>query len=174
MSYLALCYSRHIGDRIIIWLQTKKWHGTVLDSTVSNVYCRFLPIIVIAWLHKWNRFSVWSKLISCFPWKQSVLEISTFQNSLNQEVAVIHDWCVENKLTTFPTKCNALVICPQVNKPVTNLCPSPGSVVDAVPRTKYLCITKDLKSNFQNHIHSIEQKLSKTIGIMCKVKTVLP
>ena len=47
-------------------------------------------------------------------------------------------------------------------------------VVAAGPCIKYLGVTIDLRLHFQNHIHAIEQKLSKAVGIISKLKSVLP
>jgi len=39
---------------------------------------------------------------------------------------------------------------------------------------KYLGITIDCRLNFQDHIHILATKLSKSVGIHCKLKHILP
>ena len=102
-------------------------------------------------------------------------KVSTLQVKMNMELKKHHNWCNANKLTINPSKSTAILISPKLNTQITNV----NFAIDNSPITisetaKYLGVTIDSKLNFQNHIKIIESKLSRGVGILYRLKAVLP
>jgi len=108
----------------------------------------------------------------------------SLQASLIREVSNIYNWCKANKLTINPNKCNSLIIFPQSNKSITEFpLTLEDSVIETEATAKYLGILIDsklnfkyhlnFKLNFKYHLNLVESKLSRAVGILYKVKTVL-
>ena len=99
----------------------------------------------------------------------------TLQNDLNSQAFCLNNWCNSNKLTINPQKCHILAISPKSNKNVTDLfIKLNGTVISAENSVKYLEINLDLNLNFRKHIEVIENKLSRSLAILFKLKPVLP
>ena len=80
-----------------------------------------------------------------------------------------------NKLTVNPSKFNFLVILPKLNKPFpqTKIFKNNISIPQCIS-IKYLGLTIDMNLNFDFHISSIAYKISRTIGIISKIRHYLP
>ena len=99
----------------------------------------------------------------------------TLQNDLNSQTSCLNKWCNSNKLTINPQKCHILAISPKSNKNVTDFfIKLNGTVIRAENSVKYLGINLDLNLNFRKHIEVIENKLSRSLAILFKLKPVLP
>ena len=99
----------------------------------------------------------------------------TLQNDLNSQASCLNKWCKSNKLTINPQKCHILAISPKSNKNVTDFfIKLDGTVISAENSVKYLGINLDLNLNFRKHIEVIENKLSRSLAILFKLKPVLP
>ena len=101
--------------------------------------------------------------------------VSTLQDKMNMELKKLHNWCNANKLTINPSKSTAILISPTLNTQITNV----NITIDNSPiiiseTAKYLGVMIDSKLNFQNHIKIIENKLSRGVGILYRLKAVLP
>ena len=97
------------------------------------------------------------------------------QNDLNSQAFCLNKWCKSNKLTINPQKCHIHAISPKSNKNVTDFfIELDGTVICAESSVKYLGINLDLNSNFRKHIEVIENKLSRSLAILFKLKPVLP
>ena len=95
---------------------------------------------------------------------------------LNSELFDIINWCKANKLTKNPFKCDAIVICPQINKTVSAKdfeIKLNNSIIDISNKARYLGILIDSKLNFKDHLNEMELKISRVVGIMHKLKSVL-
>ena len=102
-------------------------------------------------------------------------KVSTLQDKMNMELNKLHNWCNANKLTINPSKSTAILISPKLNTQITNV----NITIDNSPITisetaKYLGVMIDSKLNFQNHLKIIESKLSRGVGILYRLKAVLP
>ena len=99
----------------------------------------------------------------------------TLQNDLNSQASCLNKWCKSNKMTINPQKCRILAICPKSNKNVIDFfIKLDGTVISAGYSVKYLGINLDLNLNFSKLIEVIENKLSRSLTIMFKLKPVLP
>ena len=131
------------------------YYTSTIYQTLSDAYQEYLPTT------------------SC-----SLLSDPTFSNlidNMNKELEKLSDWCKANKLFVNHAKSNAMVIPPKQcvshndialkhnNKPIllTN-------------KFEYLGVTLDSKLDFHAHIELIENKISRSIGIICKMRNFFP
>ena len=93
----------------------------------------------------------------------------------NQELKNINLWMVSNGLTLHPSKTQALSIAPIIHKSSPSLslylC---SNIVNSTNTAKYLGILIDDQLSFKSHIHFLEKKLSRSVGIMAKLSYHLP
>ena len=84
-------------------------------------------------------------------------------------------WMVSNGLTLHPSNTQALSIAPFIHKsspPLSfNLC---NNIVNITNTAKYLGILIDDQLSFKSHIHFLEKKLSRSVGIIAKLSYHLP
>ena len=95
--------------------------------------------------------------------------------SLNYELAKIDDCIVANKLTLNAAKSSATIIKPKLHSlPVKmNFSCAAGSI-KVVSSAKYLSVFINDKLNFHEHIKNLEKKVSRSVGILSKLKNYLP
>ena len=100
---------------------------------------------------------------------------SLLENSVNRELVNIYEWTKANKITVNPKKTSVLIIPPKATSPPPNIhLVFNGSIIPINESIKYLGITIDKKLNFEIHIKQLESKISRSIGIMTKLRHVLP
>ena len=89
----------------------------------------------------------------------------------NQDLQNISIWYKANKLTVNPSKSNILTINPKTNKapPILNVTLN-NSVLNQSNSVKYLGVIIDSNLNFDTHIKKLAHRISKAVGIMCKLK----
>ena len=101
--------------------------------------------------------------------------LPNLQNDLNSEIDRLQNWCNANKLTINPSKSNYLVISPKANEVLTNCSVLLHNVsIKSITNAKYLGLQIDSTLTFQNHLRLIENKLSRALGMLLKLKSVLP
>ena len=99
----------------------------------------------------------------------------TLQSNLKYQASCLIDWCKSNKLTINPQKCHVLLIPPKLNKTSTDFVVKfDDTFIKAEKCVKYLNILIDSNLNFRFHLEEIEKKLSKSLGILYKLKPILP
>ena len=80
-----------------------------------------------------------------------------------------------NKLTINPQKCHIFAISLKSNKNVTDFfIKLDGTVISAENSVKYPGINFDLNLNFRKRIEVMDNKLSRSLAILFKLKPVLP
>ena len=80
-----------------------------------------------------------------------------------------------NKLTINPSKLNVLVIPPKLSQPLPNVDLSINNLpLPFCLSAKYLDVTLDTQLNFDKNISSIENKISRAVGIISKLRHYLP
>ena len=93
---------------------------------------------------------------------------------VNEEIRSVSKWMNANKLTINMTKSNILVISPKLNKfCFYNSSNYPTTSIPIITTARYLGIILDDKLSFQPHIKLLEGKLSRSLGILRKVKPFL-
>ena len=94
---------------------------------------------------------------------------------MNRELVNVYEWTKANKITVNSKKTSVLIIPPKATSPPPNI-PQVfnESIIPINESVKYLGITIDKKLNFEIHIKQLESKISRSIGIMTKLRHVLP
>ena len=107
-------------------------------------------------------------MLTCLP-------ISGSFANLPRNLTRLSEWCKSNKLTLNPSKSQLLVISPRMIELVTDFDVFlNGITVPLSNSVQYLGVTLDSKLIFEIHIKTLEANLSKAVGIICKLKFVLP
>ena len=107
-------------------------------------------------------------MLTCLP-------ISGSFANLPRNLTRLSEWCKSNKLTINPSKSQLLVISPRMIELVTDFDVFlNGITVPLSNSVQYLGVTLDSKLIFEIHIKNLETNLSKAVGIICKLKFVLP
>ena len=83
-------------------------------------------------------------------------------------------WVRANKLTFNPAKSNLLIITPKLNSPSINIdIQCTDGLIKSVNKAKYLGTLLDAKLTFSDHIKALETKVSRSVGILSKLKYFL-
>ena len=94
---------------------------------------------------------------------------------MNQELTSVYKWTTADKITVNPHKSYCLIITPKETFSISNISiyfsDSEIKINDTV---KYLGITIDNKLNFEEHINTLATKISRSLGILCKLRHILP
>ena len=149
-----------------------------VDSNTQNIICGVPqgsvlgPLLFILYVN--DVFSVSNFVPKLFADDTCFVLNETCSNSLNSKLEkLICDfklWTVANKFTLNITKSNLLIIPPKLNcnSKINNNIP-----INESKTAKYLGITIDNKLTFKSHILNLRQKLSRAVGIICKLKPYL-
>ena len=93
----------------------------------------------------------------------------------NLELKKLQNWCNANKLQINPKKSAFILIPPKLNNLNLEIKLSYGdSTITGLDSIKYLGVSLDKKLDFKIHIENMVSKLSKSIGILSKLRYVLP
>ena len=99
----------------------------------------------------------------------------TLQEKINIELLNAHKWTKANKITLNPKKSSALIIPPKTTLPVPAIdLIFDNNVITISDSAKYLGITIDARLSFDEQINSISNKIARSIGVLSKLKHVLP
>ena len=94
---------------------------------------------------------------------------------MNLELTTVHKWTTANKITVNPQKSHCLIIPPKKNHRVSNISIYfNDSVIKINDTVIYLGITIDNKLNFEEHINALATKISRSLGVLCKLRHILP
>ena len=101
--------------------------------------------------------------------------VQNLKTKISEELQKITNWGNANKLTLNFAKSNTIIVPPKSN---VNELPdfynsSDELQVSIVIESKYLGIVMDKDSSFLSHIKKLENKLSKSVSILYKVKPFL-
>ena len=94
---------------------------------------------------------------------------------INSELNKVYHWMKANKLRINTQKSTALLIPSKTNKHIhNNKRFYNGDKINVCKSVKYLGVYIDRDLSFKPHIQILQNKLSRSLGIMFKVKTFLP
>ena len=97
------------------------------------------------------------------------------RNNITSELQKVHIWTNSNTITVNPQKTMTLIIPPKITNPSPDIeIQFLNSSISANDQIKYLGITVDSRLNFEKHIGVVAKKISRSLGVMCKLKNVLP
>ena len=103
------------------------------------------------------------------------LDPNNLERTMNNELRNVSEWCHANKLSLNPSKSNFLLIPPRLRKPPPNISLKLNNVeINPCENVKYLGVQIDSQLTFNSHIRMIENKISRSIGIIIKLKSLLP
>ena len=110
---------------------------------------------------------------TCLSVKSATPE--SLEGLLNSDLHNVMLWATANRLTINPTKSQAIVISPKLNSssPILKLMINSSNIAIA-DCVKYLGVYIDNKLNFREHINILESKVSRSVGILCKLKHYVP
>ena len=101
--------------------------------------------------------------------------LASLTTIMNEELQNLSIWFDSNKLTFNLSKSNFLIIPLKLNKPFpqTNVFLNNISIPQCIS-IKYLGLIIDMNLNFGFHISNIAYKISRTVGIISKIRHYLP
>ena len=102
--------------------------------------------------------------------------IATLINMLNQQLSLINEWFLANKLSLHVSKTNFIIFCPRQRKYCLNNLTVlfNGTAINQVKHTKFLGVSIDEHLCWNYHIHQVESQISQSCGIMAKLRHLLP
>jgi len=102
-------------------------------------------------------------------------DLNNIKLGMSLDLTQISYWFNSNKVTVHPAKSNLLIILPKINKSMPNINISLNNFpIPQCSSVKYHGVTLDATLKFDNQISSIENKLSRAVGILCKVRHYMP
>ena len=100
---------------------------------------------------------------------------SILRNEINHELRSVLEWTSTNKITGNRKKSSALILLPKITNPIPTieilLNNNPVFVTKPV---EYLGITLDDKLKLAEHITKLTRKISRSVGILFKLRNILP
>ena len=97
------------------------------------------------------------------------------RNNIIRELQKVHIWTNANTVTVNPQKPMTLIIPSKVIKPSPDIeIQFLNTSISANDQIKYLGITIDTRLNFEEHIGIVAKKISRSVGVMCKLRNLLP
>ena len=103
-------------------------------------------------------------------------DISALNQIINTELANLSTWFTSNKLSVNINK-SCYILFKTKNKKIDNSSLNillNGTLLPQVKFTKFLGVLIDENLTWSNHIESIVNKISKSAGLICKLKYILP
>ena len=97
-------------------------------------------------------------------------------NLVNQELIRLNCWFIANKLSLNINKTNFIIFTnKKYNKDeIKNAISFDGKFINPVASTKFLGVHIDERLSWSTHIHEVSNKISKSCGILSKLKWRLP
>ena len=101
--------------------------------------------------------------------------LKELENDCNSELRRLHTWCNANELQINPEKSTAIAFPPKLNSQETesNLIFNTSNI-SVRESSKYLGVTIDHRLNFKPHILSLETRVSRSVGILSKLRSTFP
>ena len=101
--------------------------------------------------------------------------LGDLETIVNSELINISDWLISNKLTSNVSKSNFIIIHPpqrKRNKQAT--IKINGENLEEKSHTEYLGVLIYKNLNWKTHIHHINLKLAKGLGMIAKIRHFIP
>ena len=94
--------------------------------------------------------------------------------NLNRELEKIGNWSVANKLTINTSKTEMMIFSNRINNHNNNQVSLQNDFIEFKNECNFLGTLLDNKLNFSGHINRVLNKLSKSTGILYKIRDMLP
>ena len=101
--------------------------------------------------------------------------ICELEIKINEELFRVSQWMSKNCLIINPSKSQAIIIPPllsQLVSPININIKINSNTIAISDSINYLGIVIDFKLLFRDHIHKVQNKLSRAVGILCKLKNL--
>ena len=101
--------------------------------------------------------------------------LNELETNCNLELQNLHRWCNANELQINPEKFKAVILLPKLNSPEPELdiCYNTARI-SLSDSSKYLGVILDKKLNFQPHLLSLNKRVSRSVGILSKLRYFFP
>ena len=99
--------------------------------------------------------------------------LDTIEQTVNYEMKTVSEWLLANKLSLNVAKSNFLIIRPHKNNRIVNLKINDENLKQETS-SKYLGVLIDDKLYWKHHINQLNTKISKSIGILYKLRHLIP
>ena len=99
--------------------------------------------------------------------------LNTIEQKVNYEMKNVSEWLLANKLSLNVSKSNFLIVRPHKNNRIINLKINDENLKQEA-FSKYLGVLIDEKLNWKQHINQLNTKISKSIGILYKLRYLVP
>ena len=100
--------------------------------------------------------------------------IRTAQEDINNELKLVSEWLKLNKLSLNIEKTKAMLFHTSQRHIVTPDIFIDGNKIEFVKEFKFLGLVIDENLSFKQHVNFVSKKISKTIGILARLKNTLP
>ena len=101
--------------------------------------------------------------------------LNALEVNCNCELWRLHKWCNANELQINPEKSTIIIFPPKLNlpRPEVNFIYNTSSI-SLCDSAKYLGVTIDSTLNFKPHIITLEKRVSRSVGILSKLRFLFP
>ena len=101
--------------------------------------------------------------------------LNELETNCNLELQNLHRWCNANELQINPEKSKAVILLPKLNypEPELDICYNTARI-SLSDSSKYLGVILDKKLNFQPHLLSLNKRVSRSVGILSKLRYFFP
>lgn len=135
------------------------------------------PLLFIIYMNDFNTASSLFHPIIYADDSTLCTSLDTFNSraeEINTELVKVSNWLCLNKLSLNVTKTKAMTFCSKQKHVVNPKIYIDNTEIDFVEHFNFLGILMDRNLSWNKHIDKISKKISKTIGIMSKMKNFLP
>ena len=101
--------------------------------------------------------------------------LNALEVNCNCELRGLHNWCNANELQINPEKSTIIIFPPKLNlsRPEVNFNYNTSSI-SLCDSAKYVGVTIDSTLNFKPHIIALEKRVSRSVGILSKLRFLFP
>src|SRR6218665_2944796 len=104
--------------------------------------------------------------------------INVFVNNINTELKLVGEWFKANKLSVNLEKTKFILFCSKTKSAAASNCNISVNIdnqcISRVSSTKFLGVNIDEHLTWNEHINAISKKISKNIGVISRVRHLIP
>ena len=102
-------------------------------------------------------------------------DLRNVEMTLNNEPVIVSEWLIANRLTLNVSESNFVIFHPPQKKISKNvMLQINGEKLEEKRSTKYLGLSIDKHLTWKHHIHHLNLKISKGIGLLAKLRLFVP